>query len=292
MDIDNFDFLNIKHEPNILNYFGNEKILFSDNIKKFKFGLISRFDNREIIITNRAVYFYKKKEIKRRVKIEDLYGITYSSESNQFVVHLNENDYDYLLMSEKREKNLFKYVVSKKERRANPYLFKLDKNELTAIKDYLGNDIKTNKDSIKLKDFEDKNNKENKIKDSIKIMKSEDKNYHKDKLVDNKILKFKDKNNIYLDDVKNLKLEDKDKNKIKETQIIENNFKKIDLNNIKNKSLRDVVEKIMQKDNNNNINIIYPEDDIKDIQRLITLYFVSGDQSLKCAVICNNNEIF
>ena len=155
------DKLNLQSDPNIKAKIGNETIYFSDKIKKKKFGLISKFQDRSILITNTAIYSLKKDELKRRIKIEDLYGITYSKDSNQFIVHFNENDYDYLYKSDNRdkmililqtlyekiknqdllfcvkyEKDLSKYVVSKKERRANPYLFKLDKNQLTPIKDF------------------------------------------------------------------------------------------------------------------------------------------------------------
>ena len=92
------DLLNLENDSNIKNKIGNEKIYFSDKIKKWKFGkigLLSKFENRNILITNLAIYNLKKNEIKRRIKIEDLYGITYSTASTQFIIHFNENDYDY-----------------------------------------------------------------------------------------------------------------------------------------------------------------------------------------------------
>ena len=158
MEVEDFLYLEEEYFKTEL---GNEKIYFSDKIKKKRFGLFSYFQERNILITNKAIYYFEGIEIKRRTLIEDIYGITYSELSNQFIIHFNENDYDYLLESENRdtiilllqnlyvnlkkndilfsvknEKDLSNYVVQKKERKKNPYLFKLDKNELTPINEF------------------------------------------------------------------------------------------------------------------------------------------------------------
>ena len=155
------DLLNYENEPEIMQKIGSEKIYYSDKIVKRKKAFFGKDQERNLLITNTAIYNFKKKEIKRRIKLEDLYGITYARDTNQFVIHFNENDYDYLLISENRDKiicflqylyekikgadllfsikndkDLTKYVVTKSERRKNPYLFKLDKNELTPIKEF------------------------------------------------------------------------------------------------------------------------------------------------------------
>ena len=75
------DNLNIENIPNIRKRIGTEKIYYSDKIKKYKFGVFSKFQDRSILITDTAIYNLKKDELKRRIKIEDLYGITYSKES-------------------------------------------------------------------------------------------------------------------------------------------------------------------------------------------------------------------
>ena len=159
------DLLNYANDPEITSRIGTEKIFYSDKIEKYKFGkigLLSHFQKRNILITDIAIYSFEKNEIKRRIKIEDIYGITYSKQSQQFVVHFNENEYDYLYQSNNRdkiilllqnlysklknqdilfvlknEKDLTKYVVRKQERKKNPYAFKLDKNELSSIRDFL-----------------------------------------------------------------------------------------------------------------------------------------------------------
>lgn len=98
------DLLNFENDPQIKQKLGNEKIMYSDKIQKKKFGFFGKFQDRNLLITNKAIYNFKKTEIKRRIKIEDLYGITYSRQSSEFILHFNENDYDYLFKSENRDK--------------------------------------------------------------------------------------------------------------------------------------------------------------------------------------------
>ena len=154
------DFLNWENNQEITTKIGNEKIIFSDKIKKKAFFPL--FQDRNILITNKAVYFSKKIELKKRINIEYLYGITYSNRTNQFVIHFDENCFDFLILSEKRDKiirllndlyeeikkkellfsikpdsDLSKYVVFKKEKKTNPHLCKLDKNDLYPIKEFL-----------------------------------------------------------------------------------------------------------------------------------------------------------
>ena len=118
-------------------------------------------------VTDLAVYHLKGTIIQRRIKIMDLKAITISTFSNQFILHCNQNEYDVLyryenrknlikifnnlyermtgeelLFCKKYENDIFKYVVTKKERRSNPYLFKIDMRELSSIKDYFETKIK------------------------------------------------------------------------------------------------------------------------------------------------------
>ena len=155
----------------VQSYLGGEKIHYCKGILQKQFGLFSRFVEETLIITNIAIYNfikglnktseYKTSYLKRRIKIEDIYGITYSSGSNEFIIHLNKNDYDCLFKSDNRDeiiilllkqyekikhhdilftvksdKELSKYIVTQKERRKNPYLFKLDKNDLYSIREF------------------------------------------------------------------------------------------------------------------------------------------------------------
>ena len=159
------DNLGVENNPAIKKNLGEEQIYFSDKIqKKALEGLFSKVQERTFVVTDLAIYNIKVNEIKRRIKIEDLKGITVSKISTQFIIHCNQNEYDYLylypnkkkivkilqnvyenktskdlLFCQKNEKDLTKYAVTKKERTKNPYLFKIAQNELTSIKDYIEN---------------------------------------------------------------------------------------------------------------------------------------------------------
>ena len=161
------DYLHFADNSNINQKIGDEKIVFTDKIQKIAFEkLFSKNQERNLLITNLAIYLFKEFEIKRRIKIENLKAITVSKISEQFIIHCNQNDYDYLfiykarktiiktlqnifealtgkdlLFCQKNDKDLSKFVVGKKERTMNPYLFKIEQSELTSIKDYLYDDL-------------------------------------------------------------------------------------------------------------------------------------------------------
>ena len=114
------------------------------------------------MITNTAIYYGQGEEIKNRIRVEYLKGITISKNSNQFILHCNQNAYDLLfiyedrkklfkifqylfeaitvkdlLFCEKKEKGLSEFVVWRKERLKNPFLFKIESSELSSINDYI-----------------------------------------------------------------------------------------------------------------------------------------------------------
>ena len=159
------DKLDIENNQSIKSKIGDEKIFFSDKMSKKTVEWLSKTQERIVLVTTLAIYNIKVSEIKRRIKIEDLKGITVSKTSNQFIIHGNQNEYDYLyiygnrkqfikilqsvyesltskdlLFCQKNEKDLSKFVVTKKERTKNPYLFKIEQSELTSIKDYIESD--------------------------------------------------------------------------------------------------------------------------------------------------------
>ena len=87
------DLLNINEDNEILNLLKNEKVYYSDVITKINKYVLSQ--ERSIILTNVALYNMKKKELKRRIPYKEILGISYSSISNEFVVHGNNSQYDY-----------------------------------------------------------------------------------------------------------------------------------------------------------------------------------------------------
>ena len=164
-EIMKFDYLKFENNSVIKSKIGEEKIYFSDKINKKTVELFSKTQERNLLVTNLAFYNLKEFEVKIRIKIEDLKGITISKTSNQFIIHCNQNYYDILYIYPRRwklvkilqilfqsitnkdllfciktDKDLSKYVVGKKEKLKNPYLFKIQENELTPIQNYLLNE--------------------------------------------------------------------------------------------------------------------------------------------------------
>jgi hypothetical protein len=154
-----YDYLNCNDSPEIKNIIKNEIILFSDKILK-----INRFgfnQERNIIITNCAIYNIKKKELKRKIPLNVILGITISKISEEFIIHGNDNEYDYhynsprrfeiiktinneffklnhkkLKFYESKEKSLKSFVTSKKEKKSNPNFTRMPKENLIDIDDY------------------------------------------------------------------------------------------------------------------------------------------------------------
>ena len=156
------DNLNYENNPNIKSKIGDEKIYFSDKIIKINSGFF--FKNKEIIllITNLAIYHFLGNDIQRRIPIRYLKAITISKMSNQIILHFDAGEYDILYIYEYRKKvikllqnlhksltgedllfcqkyedDLSKFVAWKNEKSKNPYLFKIEKDELSSINEYL-----------------------------------------------------------------------------------------------------------------------------------------------------------
>jgi len=53
---------------------------------------------RNIIITNKAIYNLKRNTLKRRIGLDAIKGVTISTQTDEFVVHCfdTEHDYDYI----------------------------------------------------------------------------------------------------------------------------------------------------------------------------------------------------
>ena len=179
MKEDHIDHLNFEDNSSLKDLIGSENILFSDKIQKFHKGLFKQNQQRNFLITDQAIYNLKGKELKRRLEIKNLKGITLSKLSDQFIIHGNQDEYDYLYSSNSRvkivsilqnayesltnktllfciknEKELDKYVVEKKERAKNPTTFKIDPKELMSVKEFIDSNgsmnINTHPNTLKL----------------------------------------------------------------------------------------------------------------------------------------------
>ena len=97
-----YDFLNFSKDHYIkTNVTKDELIEFSDKIYKInKFGFKQE---RNIIITDKAIYNLKKTSLKRRIDLKWIKGITLSKSSDEFVIHCNDEEYDYQYISAKKK---------------------------------------------------------------------------------------------------------------------------------------------------------------------------------------------
>ena len=97
-----YDFLNFSKDHFIkTNVTRDEQIEFSDKILKInKFGFKQE---RNIIITDKALYNLKKTTLKRRIDLKSIKGITLAKASDEFVIHCNDEEYDYQYISAKKK---------------------------------------------------------------------------------------------------------------------------------------------------------------------------------------------
>ncbi len=158
------DLLNINEDNEILSLLKNEKVYYSDVITKINKYALSQ--ERSIILTNVALYNMKKKELKRRIPYKEILGISYSSSSNEFVIHGNKFQYDYhynskdknliisliiffydeenssqMKLCEIPEKTLKNFVTLKKEKQKDCTYTKMDTNYLINTSDFQENNM-------------------------------------------------------------------------------------------------------------------------------------------------------
>ena len=163
-----YDFLSLTNNYSIKkNITRDEELQFSDKISKInKNGWKQK---RIMLLTDKAIYNLKKSSLKRRIDYKTIIGMTLSALSNEFVIHCEEDDYDYhyssgrrkmiveiisknyeivkeeeLKLFEVNEKNLNNYVTTKKEKEKMKKFSKMPKEGQISVKDYLfGNRSKT-----------------------------------------------------------------------------------------------------------------------------------------------------
>ena len=144
--------------------------------------------DRQIVITNKALYNFKKKELKRRIALNLIKGVSISKLTDEFVVHGMEAEYDYDFVSSKR-KDIIVILGSayKKETQSDLLLCVLDDKSLKSVvtlkaekkKDATFSRMpKSNQQTVEeyINSTENKNNYRNsKIKDIIYIGKDKEK---------------------------------------------------------------------------------------------------------------------
>ncbi len=163
-----YDFLDLWKDISIKKDIIKEEIIkFSDKVMKInKYGFKQE---RNILVTDKAIYNLKKTSLKRRIDFKAIVGITVSKLSNEFVIHGKDIDYDYHFISPRKktiieiiaknykainkeelalfeinEKSLAKYVTTKLEKEKRKGLIKIPRTNSIDVEEYLfGNNSST-----------------------------------------------------------------------------------------------------------------------------------------------------
>ena len=150
-------------DGDILKIIGDEIIYYSNKI--LKYNSFSMKQERSFLLTNKCLYNILNKKVKRAMKYEEMLGITFSNQSNEFIIHANLG-YDFhfisadkiliifiiskcyenltkkpIILCEVKEKSLKSYVTTKKDKRRNSTISRLDeKNKIDTQTFIIDND--------------------------------------------------------------------------------------------------------------------------------------------------------
>ena len=159
--ISEHDFLNYAKDYSIKNNITrDEEIQFSDKIDKINKNGWKQ--GRILLLTDKAMYNLRKKELKRRIDYKNIMGISLSKQSYEFVIHCENMDYDYHYVSARRKmiveiisknyeiikgeelklfeinlKSLSTLVTTKKEKEKQQKVSRMPKTGQISVKDYL-----------------------------------------------------------------------------------------------------------------------------------------------------------
>ena len=156
-----YDFLNLSKNYTLKNNITREEeIQFSDKITKINNRGWKQ--ERNILITDKAIYNLKKLTLKRRIDLKTIIGISISKLSDEFVIHCNDIDYDYQYSSKRKRtileiigknyelineeelkvfelsvKSLSTFVTTKKEKEKQKNFTRMPNKNSINVKDYL-----------------------------------------------------------------------------------------------------------------------------------------------------------
>ena len=173
------DSLNFANDKEIQEIIKDEKLYFSDMITKINHYGMSQ--ERSIILTDKALYNMKKKSLRRKIAYSDIRGITYSKLTYEFVIHGNDDEYDYqyihternliicflaifyqnvtmkpIQICEVQEKTLKNYVTQKKEKKKDNSVSKMDTKFLIDTADFIKENLKEIKGGNESEETNDK----------------------------------------------------------------------------------------------------------------------------------------
>jgi serum/glucocorticoid-regulated kinase 2 len=148
MEPNYYDALNWNTDKDITKKIGKEIIYYSNKVQKI--NSYSMKQDRGLLLTDHCLYNLQNKTIKRQMKYEEMLGITFSSTTNEFVVHAKKgHDFHFLspdkiyiiyiiakcyekfskkplILCKVKDKSLKQYVTTKKEKRKDSNTSKLD----------------------------------------------------------------------------------------------------------------------------------------------------------------------
>ena len=189
------DSLNFANDKEIQEIIKDEKLYFSGMITKINHYGMSQ--ERSIILTDKALYNMKKKSLRRRISYTDIRGITYSKLTFEFVIHGNDDEYDYqyihqdrnliicfiavfyqntafkpIQLCEVEEKTLKNYVTQKKEKKKDNSFSKMDTKFLIDTADFIKQNMKEIQGSESKVDKEEDKKRKNTIFSKHKTIKT------------------------------------------------------------------------------------------------------------------------
>ena len=146
-EIKEYDLLSWAEDKEIKNIIKDEKIFYSDFISKISlFGL---HNERIILLTDKNLYNMKNKSLNRKVPFSEIIGITMSKTSNEFILHLNNEEQDFHYTS--NNKNLLISQILKLYQRNMNKILKLCEVELKSLKQFVTSKKDKKKDTSKTK---------------------------------------------------------------------------------------------------------------------------------------------
>ena len=144
------DFLGWNFDKDIIKIIGDETLYFSNKVSKYNsFGMKQ---DRNLLLTDKCLYNLQNRTVKRQMKYDEMLGITFSNQSNEFVVHADKG-YDFhflsqdkmtiiyiiakcyekllnkpIILCEVKDKSLKQYVTTKKDKKKNSSNSKLNED--------------------------------------------------------------------------------------------------------------------------------------------------------------------
>ena len=209
-----YDVLNWSKDKEILKIIQNETIYYSNKIAKINhFNIVQE---RTIILTKEALYYMQKKKLKRKMKYNEIRGITFNKINTEFIVHGIEGEYDNYFQSPDKnliccliaifyqeqtksnlkickvpEKSLKNFVTGKKEKKKEQDNSKMDENYLINTNSYIKENLRIEKKLKQIsKEYLSDSDEEQPKKNSIAILFNKVKSIKSVNLEDFQILKI------------------------------------------------------------------------------------------------------